>query len=573
MDINMKRHGFLKYSALAVALILPVLTKAANIALLVGVSQYADPNITPLQGPENDVVAMQQTLQKHWGFEAKNIVTLVNAQATHSNILKALGQLKARSQKGDQIFIYFSGHGTSRQDAMKNYPLPHSSGAFVPYDYNDFKLGQALKKKDGNAEQKLQQQLIVGRWHMLPIIRELEKDREVTIVIDSCYSANATRSLSLFPVATTSRSLELPSTDSIFNLDSLEQKQEIVIEAYPYSNTVSIAASSESETAEDLPSDSSLTIDGKAHGLLTDMLLRILNGEVNADYNQDGQISYNEIRDALQQNISQYPIGKKQTPFVQPLLSEDKNNLNLRALFRKNSAVATPVVDQAKSPFNVNVQGAAVADQDVKRMLGAIGLSSDAKAAFDFTVMKETSGLWSLLNAAREPITANSTLSVIQQRLKAEIWLTDLKVKIPNNTSLQMTTNPELKGNGFKVDQSFNFLVKNHKPYSLILLNIDAAGKFRLLYPINPGENKKLDADQVFMMPSITVTPPTGLDSILAISLEKPLTAEQLKAIKPMYDAFDGVSVEDDSVKYLRHYVQQQKQIGWQYMTLRTYPK
>ena len=35
----------------------------------------------------------------------------------------------------------------------------------------------------------------VGRWHLRPVLQELEKDREIFVVMDSCYSGNAVRSL------------------------------------------------------------------------------------------------------------------------------------------------------------------------------------------------------------------------------------------------------------------------------------------------------------------------------------------------------------------------------------------
>jgi hypothetical protein len=59
---------------------------------------------------------------------------LVDRQATRRAIMDELQALEGRSQPGDHLFLYFSGHGTSPYDPNR-LPLPHSTGAFLPYDF------------------------------------------------------------------------------------------------------------------------------------------------------------------------------------------------------------------------------------------------------------------------------------------------------------------------------------------------------------------------------------------------------------------------------------------------------
>ena len=113
------------------SVLLATAAQAASVALLVGVGNY-QPNggVGDLLGPKNDVEALRQVLINQWGFEAKNVKTLINEQATHTNILRELNSLSTRSQAGDHVFVYFSGHGTSALDYKMSLPLPHTSGGF-----------------------------------------------------------------------------------------------------------------------------------------------------------------------------------------------------------------------------------------------------------------------------------------------------------------------------------------------------------------------------------------------------------------------------------------------------------
>ena len=95
-------------------------------ALLVGVSDYDNPAIQPLNGPKNDVKLMQQVLLKK-GFEKKNIKILadgVTIKPTRHNILTALTDLTKTVGKGDFVYIHFSGHGSQQPAQEKSLDEP-----------------------------------------------------------------------------------------------------------------------------------------------------------------------------------------------------------------------------------------------------------------------------------------------------------------------------------------------------------------------------------------------------------------------------------------------------------------
>lgn len=103
--------------------------QAAQRALLVGVSELASqPSSLWLSAPRNDVILMRQVLQQH-GFAAADVTVLADgvsgaALPDSRQIRDALQRLLARSQSGDFVLLYFSGHGTRVRDTAKAYAEP-----------------------------------------------------------------------------------------------------------------------------------------------------------------------------------------------------------------------------------------------------------------------------------------------------------------------------------------------------------------------------------------------------------------------------------------------------------------
>ena len=84
---------------------------ATRSALIVGVSTYASPEITPLEGVPFDIVSAR-TIARAMGIPDSRITVLRDAQATKTAIMAALEQLAASVTPGSRVFVYFSGHGT-----------------------------------------------------------------------------------------------------------------------------------------------------------------------------------------------------------------------------------------------------------------------------------------------------------------------------------------------------------------------------------------------------------------------------------------------------------------------------
>lgn len=97
-------------------------------ALVIGISDYADPAWPRLSFAEKDARAMAAFLQRQ-GFR---VLQLYNAEATRAAILDALEEgLPARIGEGDRVVLFYSGHGHTRSFSGVDYGyiVPHDAGA------------------------------------------------------------------------------------------------------------------------------------------------------------------------------------------------------------------------------------------------------------------------------------------------------------------------------------------------------------------------------------------------------------------------------------------------------------
>ena len=147
--------------ALLTALLLTasVPAEAATRALLVGVGEYPGmKRDKQLEGPANDVAALEALLTGKHGVPAENIVTRVDGAATRKEILDALDRLVDAAGAGDFIFFYYSGHGTSAHGSS-GLSLDLYTGALYPHDY-----------RTGTPEDT-RNRLIIGRRDIKPRLK------------------------------------------------------------------------------------------------------------------------------------------------------------------------------------------------------------------------------------------------------------------------------------------------------------------------------------------------------------------------------------------------------------------
>lgn len=83
-------------------------------ALIVGISAHMHDEITHLPACRNDATQIGRILTSQLGKE--NVVILIDAQATLANVRQQFDRLVRSTQPGDDIIIYWSGHGQRSSD-------------------------------------------------------------------------------------------------------------------------------------------------------------------------------------------------------------------------------------------------------------------------------------------------------------------------------------------------------------------------------------------------------------------------------------------------------------------------
>lgn len=519
--------------------VLPAAAETRRIALLVGIGQYADAAVPSLEGPAHDVAAVKAALQSHWGFQAADIEVLMDAAASRQGLLAALQRLETRSAAGDQVFIYFSGHGTSANDRNSGLPLPHTSGAFIPWDL-----------RTNQSAQGMVAQLLVGQRDLQPLLSKLDAGgRHVFVVSDSCYSGQAVRMLgaradgaNLTPRFVSLKGLEPPPTTASRALRPAPA-------AYPYRQVYYIAAASDSEQAVDIGSGQLRTlptVDNRPHGAMTDALLRALTGHLPLDRNHDGVIEHAEVFAAI--NTFMAGRGYPHTPQSLPSAAEDTARLAHAALFAirptgdafepaplppavasNAAAVSAPAASAAgavpRPALRVRVEAAdAAAAREALQGLAGLQVGSDPEGDFGLFAV---GGSWQLRGPAGD-LVLQGPLAQVRQRLEAALWLRRLAQRAAPQQAftLELQALPSSRGGSFVEGEKFTLALRSQRRASVLLLAVDPQGGVSVLYPYSAAEKAPHGADAVVQTPPrdspIVVTPPFGTDELLALAFEQP---------------------------------------------------
>jgi len=170
--------------------------------LLIGIDKYT---VKPLHGCVNDIDAVQRLLIERAGIPPTSVTRLASPHddaahdtsipsraATLANIRQALARLASREvEPADRVFIYYSGHG-GRAPIWGPQGTSHCE-SLVPADFNaDPDSPRLLFDFELNG-------LLAGIT---------ERTRMVSLILDCCHSAGATRELPGWPDRTP-RSLDL----------------------------------------------------------------------------------------------------------------------------------------------------------------------------------------------------------------------------------------------------------------------------------------------------------------------------------------------------------------------------
>ncbi|RZS57114.1 caspase family protein [Sphaerotilus mobilis] len=491
--------------------LLPQTAMAKRLALLVGVSHYDKLPQSRLEGPVHDVAALRDVLQRRWGYAPADVVTLVDRQASRAAILRELAALQQRSQPGDEVLIYFSGHGTSALDTQNQLPVPHGSGAFMPADLDPTRGGDMG--------------LLIGRTHLRPALQALDDGgRKVWVISDSCYAGQQVRSVATESTALPARMVPLLAGQA---LQELDQAQKLGADAqtpepYPYQSVAYLAASAEGETARDIPAKAlhqMPTRDGKPHGALTDALLRVLEGELPADADGDGLLSLAEVHRGVSDFMSQRAYGH--SPQRLPAVVDDRRALGQRAVLTQRGMAAPVRANAARQPLRVHLWPSLKPRQS--ELGGVPDLQMGVPPTEADLVLRPALGGKVVLSARSGDVLAvaepdgladlRGTLLQLSYAKRLHAW-----AQAHRRAVLPAEIEPATFGGNFVDGQSLRFALRPDRAATLLLLNIDATGRVSVLYPAHAGEMQPLAAGDLRRIPgegptqALKVQAPYGMD-------------------------------------------------------------
>ena len=152
---------------------------AGRRALLIGIDAYQ--SVSPLKGPVNDANDVAAFLVERAGFRQQDLRVLLDAEATRDNILAAIEEwLIHGTQPGDNVLLYFSGHGFQQPDADG--------------DETD-RLDETLVPVDVRVDEGRMVRGMITDDEIAALLDRLA-DRRTYVVVDACHSGTSTRAVS-----------------------------------------------------------------------------------------------------------------------------------------------------------------------------------------------------------------------------------------------------------------------------------------------------------------------------------------------------------------------------------------
>ena len=146
--------------------------------MIIGINDYQLDEIPDLNGAVRDSERMLSLLtgQNGYDFPTKNVCHLKNDQASYDGVVASIEDwLVPRLEEGDEVVIYFAGHGSQLRERDETDEPDGLDETLVLFDST--RLDRQLTDDEFNA--------LLAKVHA--------KTQNITVILDSCNSATATR--------------------------------------------------------------------------------------------------------------------------------------------------------------------------------------------------------------------------------------------------------------------------------------------------------------------------------------------------------------------------------------------
>lgn len=180
MSLRLKFIYLLLFSCL-------LLTAQTRRALVIGLGQQEDRSWQKING-DKDVPLIIDML-KNAGYHQKDIISLVNEQATKQGIVMAFKKLTNLCKQNDIVYIHFSGHGQRVTDVDGDETNGWDE-SWIPYD---------AYRKYGNMD-KGEKHLIDDEIYtfLMDIKQRIGNGGKILVVVDACHGGGSTFGIESF---------------------------------------------------------------------------------------------------------------------------------------------------------------------------------------------------------------------------------------------------------------------------------------------------------------------------------------------------------------------------------------
>jgi len=262
-------------------------------ALLVGINTYLNDAIHPLNGCKNDVSLMQKTLQTRFSVDEDNIKILTNRSAKKANIIAGFQDHLSQVGKGDTALFYFSGHG-SQEPAPTQFWKIDTDQQLETLVCHDSRVGEVTDLADKELRY---------------LIAQLSNEgAEVVVIIDSCHSGHASRTVEKEDSSTRQTAAQtMPRTlqQFIFYHDAVQQGWINHLETIPQGKHILLSACRDREKSKET------NINGQRQGIFTHALCSQLNSQPNT-------LSYHNL--LMRVRALTHKANRQQTPQIEAIL-------------------------------------------------------------------------------------------------------------------------------------------------------------------------------------------------------------------------------------------------------------
>ena len=306
-------------------------------ALLIGVGDYPSDSGWAALSSTNDVELYKKTLL-YQGFKEKNIITLIDQQATRKNILEALHVIMFEKVKfGEVMLMHFSGHGQQIFD-QNNDELDGLDEAIVPIDAPHDYIEGVYEGENHIRDEELGEALYKIREKLGPL-------GQFFLTMDACHSGTGTRSQRVargtMDIFGSDKDLETLQSD-VLSAENILEEVGVVGELAPIVSFFSSKANQRSFECEGP--------DGKSYGFLSSAFCKAFS-------NLEQSATYRGLFDKIKKDVS------AQTSLQSP---QAEGNLDFGVF--NNNFVGKPKYFQVKETITKNlllIDGGSLQDVNV----------------------------------------------------------------------------------------------------------------------------------------------------------------------------------------------------------------